>query len=79
MPDQKNNACPKCGGKMDEGRIPKGLSWLSGYKSLSQKHFSLEVNFEKARACLNCGYIEMYLDPDKLRKKLSGPDQEQDR
>ena len=62
--------CPKCGGEMDEGRVPKGLKWFSGYKSASQKHFSFEVNFERARACLQCGYVEFYLDPGRLRKKL---------
>ncbi len=65
-----SNQCPKCGGSMDEGRVPKGLNLLSGYKSSSQKHFSFEINFEKARACLECGYVELYLDPEKLKKKL---------
>ena len=55
---------------MDDGRVPKGLNLLSGYKSSSQKHFSFEINFEKARACLECGYVELYLDPEKLKKKL---------
>lgn len=79
MTNQENGRCPKCGGKMDEGRIPKVLNWLSGYKSNAQKHFSFEVNFETARACLHCGYVEMYLDPDKLRRKLAGADQAEDR
>ena len=52
-----SNQCPKCGGSMDEGRVPKGLNLLSGYKSSSQKNFSFEINFEKARACLECGYV----------------------
>jgi len=56
---------------MDEGRVPKGLRWFSGYKSDSQKHFSFEVNLEKANACRNCGYVEFYLDPEKLKRKLS--------
>jgi len=62
--------CPKCGGSMDKGRVPKGLNLLSGYKSDSQKHFSFEVNFQKAKACLECGYVELYLDPSELRSKL---------
>ena len=79
MPNQNENTCPKCGAKMGEGRIPKGLNWLSGYKSNSQKHFSFEVNFEKARACLSCGYVEMYIDPDRVKMKLSGSNEEEDR
>ncbi len=69
MANHENGVCPKCGDEMDEGRVPKGLHWFSGYKSNSQKHFSFEVHFERARACLGCGYVEMYLDPEKLRKK----------
>lgn len=71
MGDSRADACPRCGGEMDDGRIPMGLKWLCGYKSNSQKHFSFEVNFEKARACLSCGYVELYLDPEKLRGKLT--------
>jgi len=74
MTDKSDEACPKCGGEMDEGRIPIGPRWLYGYKSNSQKHFSFEVNFEKAKACLACGYVELYLDPEKLRKKLVDKD-----
>ena len=75
MTDHKHGVCPKCGGEMDDGRIPKGLNWLSGYKSNSQKHFSLELNFEKAKACLECGYVEMYLDPEKLKRKRAHQEQ----
>ena len=70
MSENHIEACSKCGGKMDEGRVPKGLNWFSGYKSTSQKHFSFEINFERAKACLDCGYVELYLDPEKLRGKL---------
>ena len=52
MTERTSQGCPKCGGKMDEGRVPKGLNLFSGYKSNSQKHFSFELNFQKARACL---------------------------
>ena len=68
MPADK---CPKCNGSMDQGRVPKGLRCFSGYKSDSQKYFSFEVNLEKAKACRNCGYVEFYLDPEKLKRKLS--------
>ena len=71
MTEAKANTCPKCGGEMDEGRVPKGLSWFTGYKSDSQTHFSFEVNFERASACLSCGYVELYLSPEKLRSKLA--------
>ena len=70
MTEGTSQGCPKCGGKMDEGRVPKGLSALSGYESNSQKYFSFALHFQKARACLDCGYVELYLDPSKLRSKL---------
>jgi predicted nucleic-acid-binding Zn-ribbon protein len=65
-----NELCPKCNSQMDQGRVPKPLTWFSGYKSDSQKHFSFEVNIEKAKACLNCGYLEFYINPDKLKEKV---------
>jgi len=64
-----SESCPKCGGAMDEGRIPAGLKNLFGYKSLDQRHFTTECNVEKARACVDCGYLELYVDPAELRKK----------
>ena len=71
MSENRADTCPKCGGEMDEGRVPKVLNWMSGYKSDSQKHFSFEVNLETAKACLSCGYVEFYLDPEKLRANLT--------
>jgi predicted nucleic-acid-binding Zn-ribbon protein len=61
--------CPKCGGEMEEGRIAN--KFLFGFKSARQKHWSFEANVEKARACLDCGYIEMYVDPQEVKKKLA--------
>lgn len=75
MTEPPKEKCPRCGGDMDAGRIPIGLKWFLGYKSNTQKYLSLEVNLEKARACLGCGYIELYLDPAKLRAKLGLRDQ----
>ena len=66
-----NDSCPKCDGKMDEGRIPSPLKYLFGYKSEDQKHFSFETNVDKAKACLECGYLEFYVDPNELKSKLT--------
>ena len=62
-------ACPKCGGQMDEGRIPSPLKFLLGYKSDDQKHFSFDSNIQKAKACLDCGYLELFLNPEELKSK----------
>jgi len=70
MSEKGADTCPKCGGQMDEGRVPWGMRNFTEYKSTSQKHFTTEVNFERAKACLDCGYVELYLDPKILRSKL---------
>jgi len=54
---------------MDEGRIPSPLKFLLGYKSDDQKHFSFESNIQKAKACLDCGYLELFLNPEELKSK----------
>jgi len=64
-----NAVCPKCSGKMDEGRVPVPLKFLFGYKSTEQKHFSFECNIQKAKACLDCGYLELFVDPEELKSK----------
>ena len=64
-----DTACPKCGGEMDEGRIPVPHKFLFGYKSEEQKHFSSECNIQKAKACTDCGYLEFFLDPEELKSK----------
>ena len=61
--------CPKCSGKMIEGRIPSPLKYLFGFKLDDQKHFSFETNIQKASACAECGYLEFYLDAEELKKK----------
>lgn len=64
------DVCPKCDGEMDEGRIPFPLKYFFGYKSKNEKYGSFEKNVEKAKACLNCGYLELYLDPKKLNSRI---------
>lgn len=64
------DVCPKCGGEMDEGRIPIPHKYLFGYKSKRQKHFSFEANIERVRACLSCGYLEFYLKPREVKSRL---------
>ncbi|MHA2290500.1 MAG: hypothetical protein ACXABG_17070 [Promethearchaeota archaeon] len=55
---------------MDEGRIPGLLKFLSGYKSTEGKHFSFESNIQKARVCLDCGYLEFFLNPEEVKSKM---------
>ncbi|PSN11436.1 hypothetical protein C7293_24300 [filamentous cyanobacterium CCT1] len=61
--------CPKCGGDMDVGRIVQSDSFLY-YSDWQKKRFKLGLLMTKAQACLTCGFIEMYLDPEALKKKI---------
>ena len=64
-----SDQCPKCGGQMEQGRIAN--KFLFGFKADRQKHWSFEANVQKANACLRCGFVEMYADPEQLTRKLA--------
>jgi hypothetical protein len=55
---------------MDEGRMPAPSKFLFGYKSTEAKHFSFESNIQKARVCLDCGYLEFFLNPEEVKSKM---------
>jgi predicted nucleic-acid-binding Zn-ribbon protein len=57
---------------MDEGRISWSGDSSSGYVSNKQTGMLRKVtNITLARACPNCGYVEMYLNPQELKQKIS--------
>ena len=63
--------CPKCNEPMDEGTI--SVSNQMGYVSKKQTGMLRTVTqIKQARACLSCGYVEMYLDPQELTKRITG-------
>lgn len=61
----QNQNCSKCGGEMDEGNITR-----IGYVSKKQTGFAIATQVQKVRACLQCGFLEWYLDPQELRQKI---------
>jgi hypothetical protein len=63
--------CPRCNEPMDEGYV--GFSESSaGYVSNKQKGiFRRAAVIRQARACPNCGYVELYVDPKQLKKNIS--------
>ncbi|MDL1976232.1 MAG: hypothetical protein LWX55_15960 [Deltaproteobacteria bacterium] len=62
-----NKKCLKCGSEnIDEGSI----GGFFGYKSHKQGIFSEPVKDFEAKLCLDCGYVELYINVDKLKKKL---------
>jgi predicted RNA-binding Zn-ribbon protein involved in translation (DUF1610 family) len=68
--NMETHPCPKCNGTMDEGSI--SVSDQIGYVSRKQTGMLRTVTkINQARACPNCGYVEMYLDPKELKQKIS--------
>jgi len=62
--------CPKCNQPMDEGRLSVSGGTI-GYVSQKQKGMVRQVTvIEQARACPNCGYVELYVDPKTLKQRL---------
>lgn len=64
--------CPKCNEPMDEGRLSVSGADFVGYVSSKQTGMLRVVTkIQRGRACPNCGYVEMYLDPKELKSKIS--------
>ena len=63
--------CPRCNETMDEGHVSFSGS-AAGYVSKKQTGMIRKpATIQKARACANCGYVEMYVDPNELKKNIS--------
>lgn len=65
----ENRTCPKCSGEMDEGTvsISEGVKYISNRQAGMLKAVTPA---RRARVCLNCGYVELYLDVAELKKKI---------
>lgn len=61
--------CPKCNREMDEGRVSAGEELR--YVSNRQKGvLRATTPVRQTRACLTCGYIELYLDAAELHEMM---------
>lgn len=61
---------PQCNEVMDEGSLT--ASDQIGYVSKKQTGMIRTVTkISRARACPNCGYVEIFLDPKELRSRIS--------
>jgi predicted nucleic-acid-binding Zn-ribbon protein len=68
----ETQSCPKCIEPMDEGTFSISGSSQAGYVSKKQTGMLRAVTLiRQARACPNCGYMEMYLDPKELKQRIS--------
>lgn len=67
------SCCPKCNEPMDEGRLlPMNGSPALSYVSQKQKGmFIMSTSIDRVHACPNCGYVELYLDPKELKRRLT--------
>jgi len=61
--------CLRCQHEMDEGDIFVSDPIAFAYVSASPKA-ERGMRIEKGRACTNCGYLELYLDVETLKKRL---------
>ena len=62
---------PRCNELMDEGHISFSGS-PAGYVSDKQTGMLRKAAaIRQARACPNCGYLELYLDPKQLKQNIS--------
>ena len=63
--------CPRCHEPMDVGHITLSGS-NAGYVSNKQTGMLRKAAvIKQARGCPNCGYVELYLDPNELKKNIS--------
>ena len=56
---------------MDEGHVSPSGSGVLGYVSDKQSGMLRQVTpINRGRVCPNCGYAELYLDPEELKNKM---------
>jgi predicted nucleic-acid-binding Zn-ribbon protein len=67
----ESHPCPKCKHELDEGHISMTGQEFIGYVSNRQTGMLRQMTrLQAARACPSCGYVEMYLNPEELKKRL---------
>jgi len=63
--------CPCCNELMDEGHVSFSGS-TAGYVSKKQTGMVRRATtIQRARACPNCRYVELHLDPKELEQNIS--------
>ncbi len=62
-------SCPKCGGEMDEGKLWDNIPYFSNNSPTGFLSNAGSVSVVRAKACLTCGYLELYVDPQELAKR----------
>jgi predicted nucleic-acid-binding Zn-ribbon protein len=65
----QGQTCSKCSGEMDTGKI-SGEQSLMYISDCQIERFKIGTLVNQAKACLTCGYVELYLDAAVLRGKI---------
>ena len=63
--------CPRCNEMMDQGHISFSGSPPGNVSDKQTGMLRKAAAIRLARACPNFGYVEMYLDPNELKKNIS--------
>ena len=63
--------CPRCNETMDEGYVGFRESSAVYVSNKQRGIFPKVALIRQARACPNCGYVELYADPKQLKKNIS--------
>ena len=64
--------CPKCGGEMDRGKVCLVSNASLRYHPGKDPVGLDELFIDWSNACMQCGYVELYTDPERLRAVVSG-------
>jgi hypothetical protein len=73
--EKTSQQCKYCGGEIDYGSLITSGSFALGgvtgehvlYRSSKKKYSRVGVN---CGTCLNCGHIELYLNPKQLKETI---------
>lgn len=63
--------CPRCDAHMDESSMSFSSSAAGFVSNRQSGFFKTDTSISVAWACPNCGFVEMYVDPEHLRRNIS--------
>lgn len=72
-PSFQPKPCVECGGAMIEVDVAGGDARPALIRDNFGRFFSRDslVPLERAHGCTHCGYVRLFVDPDKLRKRAA--------
>ena len=65
--------CVRCQHEMDDGEMFLSDAVAFGYMSAHPNAANQRgIRVKMAHACPNCGFLELYLDPEEVKKRITG-------